>query len=419
MHTVVRIIRVGCVLGALTLRILVQYPRGPRDLERLGERLAACAERLGGAFLKAAQIFAARSDLLPCQVRRPLARLQERVRASIEPHPQIERILAKPTQAIFSAIDPQPVGSASIAEVFRATSHGRPVAIKLRRPHTNRLFEVDFRIARSVLSAARRWSVLRDLPLLPCFDRVARCVIEQTDLRKEAAFHRQFWRLFQRNEAILVPRIHEELVHEEMLVTEYIHGLRPVNDPTLNSELRQQAIVVGLQALYTMIFRAGLVHCDLHAGNVQIAPDGRLVLLDFGAATVLAPRERVAFARFFISIACNDAASAAEVILEVAEHVPENLDRRELEQQLGALLLGANSVTAGEFSVASFVASLFQVQRNLHIHGSDSFATAIMALAVYEGLIKEYCPQLDFQGEAVPFAMAALAEHDRAREAAC
>jgi ubiquinone biosynthesis protein len=69
--------------------------------------------------------------------------------------------------------------------------------------------------------------------------------------------------------------------------------------------------------------------------------------------------------------------------------------------------------------VATFVASLFQVQRNLRIYGSASFATAIMALAVYEGLVKEYCPQLDFQREAVPFAMAALAEHETAQGPSC
>jgi serine/threonine protein kinase len=79
----------------------------------------------------------------------------------------------------------------------------------------------------------------------------------------------------------------------DFLVTEYIPGITldtKLSSGPLNTE---EAIGLGVQ-LATGLGEAhsqGLIHRDLKPGNLRVAPDGRLKILDFGLAE-LAPRLR-------------------------------------------------------------------------------------------------------------------------------
>jgi ubiquinone biosynthesis protein len=84
-------------------------------------------------------------------------------------------------------------------------------------------------------------------------------------------------------------------------------------------------------------------------------------------------------------------------------------DRRAFETDVSAVVSRASGATAGEFRVAEFVGRLFELQRRHGVYSTPAFALAILSLLVFEGIAKEVDPDLDFQREAVPFVLRALA----------
>ncbi|MGZ8999053.1 MAG: AarF/UbiB family protein, partial [Allosphingosinicella sp.] len=104
---------------------------------------AKAFQELGPAAIKFGQALATRPDLVGEQAARDLTLLQDNLPPApfAEIRAAIEQGLDKPIDELFSEIDPEPVGAASIAQVHRAvTTDGRTVAVKVLRPN----IEEDF-----------------------------------------------------------------------------------------------------------------------------------------------------------------------------------------------------------------------------------------------------------------------------------
>jgi ubiquinone biosynthesis protein len=166
-----------------------------------------------------------------------------------------------------------------------------------------------------------------------------------------------------------------------------------------------------------MIFVDGLVHCDMHEGNLRFLPDGRAALIDFGFMAEMRAEDRVQFTRFFHALATRDARRCAGIVLGTAIHTPPGLDHGAFESAVARVIERASGASAGAFDVAGFVLDLFDVQRRHGVHGTPAFMMAIVSLLVLEGVTKEVDPALDFQREAYPYLLrASLGAQDASRQ---
>ena len=129
-------------------------------------RLRLALEALGPIFVKFGQVLSTRRDLLPVDLADELAKLQDQVPPfpSAQAAAELERALGRPVSEVFAAFEPDPVASASVAQVHFATlPDGREVAVKLLRPElkfggVDELVEAmkqDVADARAVLAGAR------------------------------------------------------------------------------------------------------------------------------------------------------------------------------------------------------------------------------------------------------------------------
>ncbi|MCB2051758.1 MAG: ubiquinone biosynthesis protein UbiB, partial [Novosphingobium sp.] len=107
---------------------------------------ATAFQQIGPAAIKLGQTLATRPDLVGDDVANNLLSLQD----SLPPVPfsairhEIERSFAAPLESLYASIDPEPVGSASIAQVHKAvTTEGREVAVKVLRPAIREKFASD------------------------------------------------------------------------------------------------------------------------------------------------------------------------------------------------------------------------------------------------------------------------------------
>jgi ubiquinone biosynthesis protein len=396
-------VSLGCTAGVAKLGL----PPAQRRRARAGELAAARLDRLGGAYLKIGQVLATRADLLDDAQRAPLARLCDhatpsRARAGLV-------ALACDGQGL-TAVEPEPFAAGSFTHVHlaRRLDTGERVVVKVLRPDARARFTADLALIRGFTRIGARMPFLKSVPAIDSVGLLADAVAAHLDLGAEAVRHGQLASDLACLEELVVPRLHLDLCTPDVLVMDHVAGAIRIDDRRLDPDLRRGAALTALRALYTMLFAGGLVHCDMHPGNLLVTSEGQLVLIDFGYAARLDPDQQAAFAELFKAMAQSDAGGVAEVVVQTATHLPARLSRDALASDLDLLVSRASGTTAEEFNVAGFVTSLFAVQRRHGIVASPGFTMGIVALATLEGLLKEFTPDVDFQLEAMPFVLRRL-----------
>jgi ubiquinone biosynthesis protein len=408
--------RIGLSIGAGAGLARLRVPGARRLHARAGERAARRLDRLGGAYLKAAQVLSTRADLLSDAQRAPLARLCDHV----TPTPPARSLAARGSDDGLVDVDLRPFAAGSVTDVHlgRRRDTCERVAVKVLRPDVRARFAADLALMRGVTRLGARLPLLRSVPAIAAVELLADAVGSHLDLRTEAARQARLADEIGATEAVVVPRPHLDLCLPDVLVMDYVADALRIDDPRLSAELQHAAALRALHALYAMLFRGGLVHCDLHPGNLLVTSEGDLVIIDFGYACELDAAQQTAFAELFRAMATADGEAVAAVIVGTATRLPDELDHDALVADFRALVAEVSGSTAEDFNVARFVTALFAIQRRRGIVASPGFTMGIVALMTLEGLLKQLTPSLDFQREALPYVLERLERSRAARRAA-
>jgi predicted unusual protein kinase regulating ubiquinone biosynthesis (AarF/ABC1/UbiB family) len=270
--------------------------RSPEFHQRRADRLVHEIGVLGPSFVKLAQVFAGRADLIPAPYITSLGTLTDRVPPITVD--LVEREIAaaygKPAAELFERFDVVPIAAASLGQVHRAKYQGREVVVKVLRPGVESLVAEDLRVARRLLAIVERWWTNPHLRALRAVvEEFSMRVGEEMDFRKEAANAEQIRANFARHRRVVVPRIEADLVRQRVLVMEYLEGTRidALDSLVGAGRVRSREVVATVMELYIqMMLIDGLFHADPHPGNLLVAPDGRLIVLDFGMV-VPVPRD--------------------------------------------------------------------------------------------------------------------------------
>jgi predicted unusual protein kinase regulating ubiquinone biosynthesis (AarF/ABC1/UbiB family) len=258
------------------------------DHERRATRLVASLAALGPTFVKMAQLFAGRTDILAPPYAHALTSLTDQVPQV--PLPAIERVIrdeygASPAE-LFERFDEVPIAAASLGQVHRARLAGEEVVIKVLRPGVEALVAEDVRVSQRLVALVERWwpnpHVVGTRVVIQEF---AARVAEEMDFRQEAAHAVAIRANFAGSRAVWIPRVIEPMIRQRALVLEYCPGRRVdrLDEWVAEGRVRPDRLVREVMELYArMMLVHGLFHADPHPGNVHVAADGRIILLDFG-----------------------------------------------------------------------------------------------------------------------------------------
>ena len=257
-----------------------------------GARLRMALEALGPIFVKFGQVLSTRRDLLPADVADELARLQD----DVPPFPsvlaiaEIERGLGRSIDQMFMEFDPEPVASASIAQVHFARLHdGTAVAVKVLRPGMASVIDNDLALLRTAGSLAIRLSAdarrLRPLDVIDEFDHYLH---DELDLVREAANANQLRRNFADSTLLRVPEMFWDFCAQNVIVMQRVYGI-PIGRMDRMAEAGidlKKLSRDGVEIFFTQVFRHGFFHADMHPGNILVGESGddfnRYIALDFG-----------------------------------------------------------------------------------------------------------------------------------------
>lgn len=357
-------------------------------------------EALGPTFVKVGQILSMRSEILPQSFCDELAKL--RADADPMPYSTVLDVLAaeygRPADEVFAHIDPKPLGSASLAQVHRATlKTGEDVAIKVQRPGVRETMAQDVSIMRSIAKAATK--VIRTsqiVDLKGVVEELWDTFESETDFLIEARNLAEFKRFSVRFKYMDCPTAYTELCTEHVVVMEYIDGIS-VSHPGQLIDAGYDLKEIGTKLVdnyATQILDDGFFHADPHPGNILIR-GGQIVLIDLGMTGRLDQRTRTVLKEMIFAVAKQDSPALAEGLLRFAGTEADPEDYPALLADLDVIVKEFGTVDLAELDIAAFLTALTQMAGRHNIEVPSTVTTVGRALVTLEGLLDEFIPDVN------------------------
>jgi predicted unusual protein kinase regulating ubiquinone biosynthesis (AarF/ABC1/UbiB family) len=317
--------------------------RSYEDHQKRARKLVDTVAHLGPTFIKLAQVFSARADILPEPYLSEVGRLQDAVPpvpvSLIEPVLVAE--LGRPIAEAFELFEREPIASASLGQVHRARVNGEEVAVKVLRPGVEELIAVDLDISFRILFFLNVLFPNHHIRALTAvFREFEKRIAEEIDLRQEAANTEQFRRLFAEETRVRAPRVYGDFTRRRVLVTEFIRGRKVdrLHDAFASGALSFPMLLDRLVETYLrMMLVDGYLHADPHPGNILVEEDGTIVFLDFGMVVHVERSTRDRIMQIAVAAARDDVDGVINGMYELGMIDPE-ISRSEVRDAAGHIM---------------------------------------------------------------------------------
>lgn len=389
-------------------RFVLERLNSQTDIEKYSpaERMRMSFEELGPTFVKLGQLLATRPDLVPEDFVLEFSKLHDQV-API-PFEQVTQVLKEEgLYEKFLSIEPKALGSASIAQVHRATlKDGSSVVIKVQRPGIIQIINDDLSVLYFLAELLE--SYLPDgkaLNPVAIVDEYFKTLELETNFVVEANNIRRFSVNFAQDPGIKIPKVYFDLVSERILTMEALEG-HPLSN---NSALKQTGINTqellkkGLRCYLKMVFADGLFHGDLHAGNFFVLPDNRIGLIDFGVVGRLNSKTQAAIASMLVSLSKEDYERLAYEYIDLAPFTEKvNVDL--FAKDLRDLIAPYFGLTLKNVNLGKILLSSSSIAAKHHLSVPTELMLFFKSLVAIEGLGRKIQADFDFLSYSLEFA---------------
>ncbi|GGX90265.1 putative protein kinase UbiB [Vogesella alkaliphila] len=434
MRDLPRLREISAVLFKHGLGEFVQRLRLPAAVEKAGEwfnlrlpdsadaipapiRVRLAFEELGPTFIKLGQILSTRVDLFAPEWINEFEKLQNTVPPIAEAQlaPYLQQVLGEAPETLFARFDMTPIGSASIAQVHRATLHdGSEVVVKLRRPGIVPKVDADLRILEHLAHLielefpdARRF-VPSDIVA-----QFARSLKRELDLAAEARNMERFARDFAEDPYIRIPKVYWEYTRADVNVQDFIDGFSASPVSALPAAGLSPPLLArrGADAVLKMILLNGYFHADPHPGNVIFLPEDRIAFIDFGMVGRLSHRRRDEIVDLLAAMAQRDEHAMMGVLIGWTGSVP--VDEEQFAEDIGEIFFQYDHVMLKDLNMSQLINDLMALIRNHGILLPADMAMLFKALITLEGLGRQLEPQFQLVEHLTPFVRKLIIERYR------
>lgn len=364
------------------------------------EGLASALEELGPCFIKLGQLLSTRPDVLPAHYIDALSRLQN----TVTPVPSdkvtaiIESELGTPISELFISFDCEPLATASMAQVHRAIlPDGSEVAVKVQRPGVRQRIEIDIEILHEVARFASRFTPFgKRYGFLQIVRELERSLNQELDFRQEADSTRLIGAQISGFKLLTTPTVYSDYTTRRVLTLSFVHGrqLAEVSRAELDA-LDSRAIASELLSAYLkQMVIDGVFHCDPHPGNIFLADDGRLALMDFGMVGRFDADQKDKIILLLLAFSERLGERVADTYLEMIE-IPRDVDRRAFTQDVSALVSRYHDMSGGRMAIGTALLDLTKLAQSHSTPVPTAMTLLGKAMLNLDGTIRVLSPELD------------------------
>jgi ubiquinone biosynthesis protein len=355
-----RVAVTGWQVTRTAARIVGKLPARGAWQQKVIKQLPQTFADLGPTYVKFGQIVASSPGAFGESLSREFRGLLDRVPPADpkEVHKLLVEELGGDPADLFATWDETPFASASIAQVHYATLHtGEDVVVKIQRPGIRRRVAADLQLLKRFAQAVEVAKLGRRLSAQDVVADFADNLAEELDFRLEAQ-SMEAWvahlHASPLGKNIRVPQVHWNFTSGRVLTMERVQGIR-IDDGAAIRKAGFDGVELVKALLFSLFeggLRHGLFHGDLHAGNLYVDDQGRIVFFDFGIMGRIDPRTRWLLRELVYALLVKkDHASAGKIVVlmgAVGTMKPEAEAAKDLEKFAAPLTMQ----TLGDMSYA-------------------------------------------------------------------
>ncbi len=353
-------------------------------------RLRLALTELGPTFIKLGQILSTRADLVGPAFAREFAELQ----SDIPPDPPdvirvvIAEELGQPVERLFAAFEDQPIGSASIGQVHRATlPDGQRVVVKVQHQGIEEKVTNDLDILMALAELAEQYDeTLQAYQPRATLAEFRRNLLRELDFTRERRNLEEFARNFAGDRTIHIPKPFPELSARRVLTMEMLDGMSIRHVAEIEAQgVNTKELATRCANIYlNMIFRDRFFHADPHPGNIWVLRDGVVGLLDCGMIGRIDAHTRGEVERMLLSAVEKDAEQLADVVVRIGT-MPQGLNRDALRADIDEFVAEYLGQSLQDFDLSGALEGLTEIIRQYHILLPPGLSSLLKGLVMLEG----------------------------------
>jgi ubiquinone biosynthesis protein len=359
----------------------------------LARRLRQAFEDLGPTFIKLGQVLSTRPDMVSREIVEELSLLRDQVQPFSREW--VDKIISAELGdfpgSVFEKFDYEPLASASIAQVHRATLvTGEEVAIKIQRPRLMEEINQDMGVLRFLQPLLQRTILGKMCHISQVVDAFNRQINNELDFTVEALNLQTFAQVLNLERQIVIPGVYWNYTTKKVLSMDYMDGAKLEDFLAANPELSDRRALGKrlLTAVLEPFFQHGVFHGDPHPGNLLVSQDGRLILLDYGIVGRLDQEFRFQAALLLTALKKGDTMGMMAVICTLGE-VTKPLNNQLFYEDAGQLMELVRGVNSGEVPFGKVIYGMVDMTVNHGIYLPASFYLFGKALVTAEAVVRQ------------------------------
>lgn len=363
------------------------------------KKLVKIIEELGPTYIKIGQILSNRPDLIGEDYIEELSKLRKDTipMDKNEVLKIIEEELDEEKLSLIEHIDYNPIGSASIAGVYKAVLKNQDrVVIKVQRKNIKEKMTTDIRVLKKAVKVLHLNDIIHNVVSIEeVLDELLNNSYEEMNFLKEADNIIEFAEINKDINYIKVPKVYRNLSTEKVLVMEYIDGINIYDKNKLIKE-GYDLVEIGNKLANNYLYQAldgAFFHADPHPDNIFIK-EGKIVFLDFGMMGRLNNKNRDLLNKTVYSIINEDIKGVEKNLLTLG--TPRGkIDHYKLREELNNILNNYKDTPLEDINISSFIKDVMRLLITYKISLPKDITMLIRGIIVIEGTLEIISPQIN------------------------
>ena len=240
----------------------------------------------------------------------------------------IETELEKPLDEVYSEFDENPLGSASIGQVYKATlkETGDEVAVKIQKPNIWDIIVEDMKILKDIVGKVDKYVTKSRTYNLPAIMKeFERSIFKELDYMEEVRNINKITNNFKEVDYVEIPQVYPYYCTSKIITMELVDGypIAELYDKEIEGIDKKEVAKHGAQSFLKQVLIDGFFHADPHPGNMFVSKEGKVIYIDWGMVGIISEEFKGNFSQLILILLSGDSKKLIKQLLYMKIITPE------------------------------------------------------------------------------------------------